>query len=349
MGLRKTALRLWRSRSSSAKDAAAATLDCDSPATHHDNRGLTADRQQLESPPEAPENATLTAIVHSRTKSLRVLSRIENLPTELVEYIASHLLRKHPAFESDIWLAGYARCPGFDGLLEIRATSRTLRAKTDFMFARCFGTHAISFTDAGLLGLLELTYQEKIRRRIRTLIFTAPNPNTKHERTFHEPKYIRKLDSAAQLPEVRYLLRYHPINTAILAAALKRLRLTSVFVAPSLVKCYQIGCQSFERSTSTLPATTIFNATLISKLKLEHFDMSPLRWGSYEGMQPAQSCLAYMEMRSWSHLWSMTSLTLLLGNAGGKWWIPLLSSLVRTANGSKPLLRDTSRSEPKGH
>jgi hypothetical protein len=163
------------------------------------------------------------------------------------------------------------------------------------MFARCFGTYAISFTDACLLRLLELTYQENLRRRVHTLIFTTPNPNTKHERTFHEPKYIRKLDSAAQLPEVRYLLRYHPINTAIVAAALKGLRLTSVFVAPSLVECYQIGDQSFKRSTSTLPVTTIFNATLRSKLKLEPFDMSLLRWGTYEGMQPAQSCLSYIE------------------------------------------------------
>jgi hypothetical protein len=334
MDLRKKALRLWRSRRSRShtKDAAPATLDCDSPATHHKDRSLTTDRPGLDSAPEALDIATLMAILHPRPKNLRVLSRIENLPTELVEYIASNLLRKHPGFESDFSLTGYAECPGFDGLLELRATSRTLRAKTDFMFARCFGTHAVSFTDAGLLGLLELTYEENIRRRIRTLIFTAPNPNTEHERTFHEPKYMRKLDSAAQLPDVRHLLRYHPINTAIVAAALKRLCLTSVFVAPSLAYCCPVGHLSFERSMSTLPAATIFNATLISEITLECFDMGLLRWGSYEGTQPDQSCLSHLGMRSWIHLWSMTSLTLVLDTTGGKLSSSPIFSPVQKAN-----------------
>lgn len=320
MGLRKTALRLWRSRIARTQVAAQSTLVSDTPDAGHEDGAPAANQLQLGSlkEPLAAVNLSTEVAQHVKPKSLRTLSKIEKLPTELVEHIASYLLRRHPAFQEDIKLVGFATCPGFDGLLEFRATSRALRAKTDFMFTRCFETHAVSFTDGGILGLLELTYQENVSSRIRSLIFTAPNPNFGDKRTFQEPKYLRMLNSAAQLPEVRFLFRYHPINTAIVTAALKRLRLTSVTLAPSLVESGYPGYCSLQRSTGTHPIAAIFNATILSKLKLQRLDMSMLRWGTYEGMQPAESCLSYMKVRSWAHLWSMTSLTLVLDNCGCK-------------------------------
>jgi hypothetical protein len=79
----------------------------------------------------------------------RALSAIEMLPTELVEQIASYLIDDYkPPREDDEISADFGPCVAFGGLLEFRKTSRLIQQKTGLLFARCFETHIVKFTEA---------------------------------------------------------------------------------------------------------------------------------------------------------------------------------------------------------
>ncbi|EAT88064.1 hypothetical protein SNOG_04304 [Parastagonospora nodorum SN15] len=193
--------------------------------------------------------AALNAASLSEMEDLHPLSTIERLPTELLQHIASYLLRRYPTFEEDLMLPEFTSCPGFFGLMEFRETSRTIRSKTEFTFNACFETHALSFTDGSILSLLEMSNHEGIRSRMSSVTFVAPYPNWNRYSYYGHPRYEHRLKLAAELPEVRDLLRCHSINTSIIAAALRRLRVTSVILGPSLVTTHWDDCQQSELDT----------------------------------------------------------------------------------------------------
>jgi hypothetical protein len=209
-------------------------------------------------------------------------------------------------------LPEFTSCPGFFGLMEFRETSRTIRSKTEFSFNACFETHALSFTDGSILSLLEMSYHEGIRSRMRSVTFVAPYPNWNRYSYYGRPRYENRLKLAAELPEVRDLLRCHPINTSIIAAALRRLRVTSVILGPSLVTTHWDDCQQSELDKVMNPATIIFNATILSKIRLECLYMDMSDWGTFQGMQPDPTCHYLIEARPLSYLENMTTIALAL-------------------------------------
>ncbi|KAH3914522.1 hypothetical protein HBI56_095070 [Parastagonospora nodorum] len=247
-------------------------------------------------------------------EDLHPLSTIERLPTELLQHIASYLLRRYPTFEEDLMLPEFTSCPGFFGLMEFRETSRTIRSKTEFTFNACFETHALSFTDGSILSLLEMSNHEGIRSRMSSVTFVAPYPNWNRYSYYGHPRYEHRLKLAAELPEVRDLLRCHSINTSIIAAALRRLRVTSVILGPSLVTTHWDDCQQSELDTVMNPATIIFNATILSKIRLECLYMDMSDWGTFQGMQPDPTCYYLIKARPLSYLENMTTLALALHN-----------------------------------
>jgi hypothetical protein len=258
------------------------------------------------------EDRPVDVIQQPVSGSSHPLSAIEKLPTELLQHIASYLLCDYPAVEEDLLFADFTTCPGFDGLMEFRETSRTIHVKTEFTFASCFETHALSFTDGSILGLLEMSYHEGIRFRMRSLIFMAPDLAHKYRCQIDTPEHRRRLDAIAQLPDVQKLLPCYPISTVLITAALKRLRLTSIIVAPSLVTTHNDGYRKSKVPKDANSPTSIFNAAILSKIRLERLEMSMLDWGTYEGMQPDKTCLYQIYDRSLAHLEAMTSLTLVL-------------------------------------
>jgi hypothetical protein len=253
----------------------------------------------------------------------RALSAIEMLPTELVEQIASYLIDDYkPPREDDEISADFGPCVAFGGLLEFRQTSRLIQQKTGLLFARCFETHIVKFTDPGILRLLDLVTCERIGFRIRSLIFVAPDTNCDSAHGHNNALYMDALTAYSQIESVCDWLRCNPTNTSIIAAVMKRLQLLSVFVAPSLVKQRSMSYRQRHWGLDTHPPTVIFNAMILSGVRLEQFEMGVPEWGQYTGIIPVANCLNVIPIKPWV-LEDLTSITLVLAKPTCKLPIPI--------------------------
>lgn len=322
MGLRSSLTHLYRSRRSrlrlrrrpQAEAELAGVRDDPTTHSHLDENVAPVLPRKITRLSSQTERSSASVARLSQTENLHSLSTIERLPTELLQHIASYLVRRYPTFEGDLMLPEFTSCPGFFGLIEFRETSRTIRAKTDFTFNAYFETHALSFTDGSILSLLEMSYHEGIRSRMSSVTFVAPYPNWNRYSYYGHPRYERRLKLAAELPEVRDLLRCHPINTSIIAAALRRLGVTSVVLGPSLVTTHWDDSQQSECDKVVNPAAIIFNATILSRIRLECLYMDMADWGTFQGMQPDLTCFYLIKARPLSYLENMTTLALALHN-----------------------------------
>jgi hypothetical protein len=256
-------------------------------------------------------------IQHLTLERIRALSMIETLPTELVEQIASYLIHDYkPPREDDEMSVDFGGCVELSSLAKFRQTSQSIHQKTDLLFARCFETHVVTFTNSGILRLLEMATCEYIRSRVRFLIFMAPDPDRAPAYGDDDALFKVALSAYSQNQHVSEWLRYDPTNTtidvaAMIAAAMKRLQLVSIFVAPNLIKQYSMGHRHRDWGLDAHPPTVIFNAMILSGLQLEQFDMGIPEWGSYAGMMPATNCLNVFKLRHWA-LEDLTSITLVL-------------------------------------
>jgi hypothetical protein len=253
----------------------------------------------------------------------RAFSTIETLPTELVEQIASYLIDDYkPPREDDEISADFGHCVAFRGILEFRQTSRAIQQKTGLLFARCFETHIVRFTDPGILRLLDLVTCERIGFRIRSLIFVAPDTDCDSAHGYNNALYMDALTAYSQIESVCDWLQCNPINTSIIAAAMKRLQLLSIFVAPSLVKQRSMSYRQRHWGLDTHPPTVIFNAMILSGVRLEQFDMGIPEWGQYTGIMPVANCLNVFPIRPWV-LEDLTSITIVLAKRTCKQPIPV--------------------------
>jgi hypothetical protein len=251
-------------------------------------------------------------VQHLTLECIRALSTIETLPTELVEQIASYLICNYkPPREDDKISVDFGGCVELSSLARFRQTSRSIHQKTGLLFARCFETHVVTFTNSGILGLLEMATCEYIRFRVRFLIFMAPDPDRTSAYGDDDALYKDALSAYSQNQNVFERLRYDPTNTTMDVAAMKRLQLVSIFVAPNLVKQHSMGYRHRHWGLDAHPPTVIFNAMILSGLQLEQFDMGIPDWGSYAGMMPAANCLNVFKLRHWA-LEDLTSITLVL-------------------------------------
>jgi hypothetical protein len=244
--------------------------------------------------------------------NIHTLSKIEDLPTELVEHIASYLLCEYKAIREDEMFNDFGGCVRFHGFLEFRETSQTIRQRTRFLFARCFETHVVTFTDWNILRLLEMSYHEEVSSRVRSLVIIAPDPD--HDTVYddRDPVYIERLAIISRLADVHEWLRNNPVDISIMAATMKRLPLKSVFVAPSLVEQYPGDYRRRNWSVGRHPPTAIFNAMVLSRVRLEKFDMSIPDWGTYAGIRPIANYLNFVPVSSWVFE-NLTSITLVVG------------------------------------
>jgi hypothetical protein len=263
------------------------------------------------------------AVQHLTLDGTRALSTIETLPTELVEQITSYLIDDYkPLREEDETCASFGHCMAFGSILEFRQTSRAIQEKTCLLFARCFETHIVIFTDPDILRLLELVTCEYIGFRIRSLIFVAPEKNDVSAHGHNNALYMDALTAYSQDESVCDWLRCNPVNTSIIAAAMNRLQLLSIFVAPSLVKQHSMSYRHRHWGLDTHPPTVIFNAMILSGVRLEQFDMGIPDWGQYTGIMPVANCLNVVPIRTWV-LEDLTSITLVFAKQTCKQPVPL--------------------------
>jgi hypothetical protein len=138
-----------------------------------------------------PVNTSTTSIPHTQRRSAatmvfpntapRTLSRIENLPTEIVQHIASYLIHEsyYPANSSFEHLkAKPSSVP--DGLLELRETSHTMVAKVEHVFKRLFTVKTLTFYRYSLKRLVQLSHSPAYSPLVKTLVF-MPMSEAWHE------------------------------------------------------------------------------------------------------------------------------------------------------------------------
>ncbi|KAH7086892.1 hypothetical protein FB567DRAFT_54201 [Paraphoma chrysanthemicola] len=250
---------------------------------------------ESDSADEAYENKATQTTFHEHPK----LSALENLPTEVLQQLAQHLICGNNR------QGEFSR---YDGLLEFRSVSRTIRTKTDHVFVHSFNLHAVRFSKKGIVGLFELSNCEPLKSQIQTLVFRAPK-DCEDDRP-SDNTYWQRVNKAIEIPEVRDMLCYESFETALLAVALRRLSLRSVFVAPSLNKLYPEELCTLEASTSSHPPTIIFNAIMRSEAKVQHLNFKPGGWGTYHGIRPTAMRLSQTVLRHSARLEALTELTL---------------------------------------
>ncbi|KAF2035708.1 hypothetical protein EK21DRAFT_106559 [Setomelanomma holmii] len=124
------------------------------------------------------------------------LATLERLPTEIIQNIADGLLRDHTA---------NANTSRYDGFLEFRSVSCTIRAKTEYLFVRSFDAHTVGVSQQGILELLELSEDEAIRGQVHSLVFVA-SKHCKEERRGMNFEFWQRHSRAIELPEVKKLL-----------------------------------------------------------------------------------------------------------------------------------------------
>jgi hypothetical protein len=239
----------------------------------------------------------------------RTLSPIETLPTEIIQHIASRLLRGYKGHPQDTIFVSDAAGSNFDGLLEFRATSRAILAKTDYVFSGFFEITVVAYEARSLLRLWDLSANSSLCQRVRSLVFVARPAQT----PAYNARHYQKISEVKKAPEVQEVIVHNNMVTAIITVALRRFRLHSVYIAPSLVTCYPTA--NLAASTTQHPPTVILNSVLLSKVWLDRFEMGGGSWGTCHGIKPPATHIVCLEKRGWSQVRNLTSISLTLSSS----------------------------------
>jgi hypothetical protein len=239
----------------------------------------------------------------------RTLSRFETLPTETIQHIASHLLRGYKGHPQDTLFVSDAAGSDFDGLLAFRATSSTILAKTEYVFNGFFETTVVGYEARSLLRLWDLSTNNSLCQRVRSLVFVAKPLQTPTDRVQH----FHRISEVMVNKDVQELIPHNNVVTALITVALRRFRLHSVYVAPSLVTHYPKA--NLQASAAHHPPTVILNSVLLSKVWLDRFKMGGGSWGTCHGIRPSATHIVAWEKRGWSQVRNLTSISLTLSSS----------------------------------
>jgi hypothetical protein len=265
------------------------------------------------------------------------LSSFERLPTEIVQQIATDLLRSYQGHPRDTIFVNDAGASSFNGLLELRATSKTILAKTEHVFSRSFETTVVGYEAKSLLRLWDLSVNETLCLRVRSLVFVRTPDVDIGYKTHHCEKLIDVLNTRG----MREVVSQFDLITAMITMALKRLGLHSVLVAPSLVTYYSRDITDI--ASPAWPATTvILNSVLLSKIWLKRLEMGGGEWGTCEGIQPPETQIAACSRLGWSQVRNLTSISLSLSASNCELLLPLFQRRVDLTNTSQTTTQPTA-------
>jgi hypothetical protein len=287
--------------------------------------------------PHAGADDLLSMRAQMALEAPSTLSHIERLPTELVQHIATSLLRSYKGYPRDTIFVNDAGASNFNGLLELRATSKTILAKTEHIFNLTFETTIVGYEAKSLLRLWDLSVNETLCPRVRSLVFVrAPGVDTGYK-IFHCEKLIEVLNTRG----MREVVSQFDLITAMITMALQRLSLHSVLIAPSLVTYYSRDIT--DTWAPAWPATTvILNSVLLSKIWLKRFEMGGGEWGTCEGIQPPETQIAACSRLGWSQVRNLMSISLSLSASNCGSLLSLLQRRVDLTNASQITTQPTA-------
>jgi hypothetical protein len=126
-----------------------------------------------------------------------------------------------------------------DGICQLRATSRTLRAKTEHLFSRCLAIKKVIFDMIGMISLYDLLLSDTYASKDQTLVFVAPMDESRYEAS-------KILEGTQELHKViqamAYMLRprsQQATDVLYIMVAFRRLQnLQTVILSESIQHCY---------------------------------------------------------------------------------------------------------------
>jgi hypothetical protein len=246
-----------------------------------------------------PVNTSTTSIPHTQRRSAatmvfpntapRTLSRIENLPTEIVQHIASYLIHEsyYPANSSFEHLkAKPSSVP--DGLLELRETSHTMVAKVEHVFKRLFTVKTLTFHRYSLKRLVQLSHSPAYSPLVKTLVF-MPMSEAWHETSPYMANWratdLWKLEEVMEDDTLQQLQTKNTPETSLLTVALRAFAgLKTLVVSPGM----QLPWSASVRRHSLLkhPPTMIMAAVMQSATTLKTLSMLGDQARSSGGLKP---------------------------------------------------------------
>ncbi|EAT83462.2 hypothetical protein SNOG_09270 [Parastagonospora nodorum SN15] len=155
------------------------------------------------------------------------LPAIEALPTDLLQQISEDLIYTCHRKADPTTLTYEFIYP--NGICQLRASSKTLRANSERAFARCFRLTSVQFNGTGLSRLVELSLSDKYASLLRIIIFHPAADS----QTIATAKTTPLEAGGENMAKLRHYVTEHAPETTFMIFALARLKgLYSVIIGP---------------------------------------------------------------------------------------------------------------------
>jgi hypothetical protein len=204
---------------------------------------------------------------------------IEALPTELLQQIAEDFIYTCHRKADPTTLTYEFIYP--NGICQLRASSKTLRANSERAFARCFRLKSVRFNGTGLSRFVELSLSDKYALLLRIIIFHPAADS----HTIATAKTTPLEAGGEKMAKFRHYVTEHAPETTFMIFALARLkRLHSVIIGPMFQRLYPAGVR--QRSLARHPPSMILAAIIASRAPLRHMLMWDQTPELFHGVKP---------------------------------------------------------------
>ncbi|KAH4296171.1 hypothetical protein HBH64_088300 [Parastagonospora nodorum] len=207
------------------------------------------------------------------------LPAIEALPTDLLQQISEDLIYTCHRKADPKTLTYEFIYP--NGICQLRASSKTLRANSERAFARCFRLTSVQFNGTGLSRLVELSLSDKYASLLRIIIFHPAADS----QTIATAKTTPLEAGGENMAKLRHYVTEHAPETTFMIFALARLKgLYSVIIGPMFQRLYPASVR--QRSLARHPSSMILPAIIASRVPLKHMLMWDQTPELFHGVKP---------------------------------------------------------------
>jgi hypothetical protein len=142
-----------------------------------------------------PEDAS-SGMIAFKTGTVLQLSKLETVPTELIEHIGSYLT--HEITEREIHICDAT------SVCAVRMAFKTMKAKVDRMFRACLAVKVVSFDTCSLWKLVQLAYSKIYGLSAKLIMITKDEEGRVETLSAEQTENLREIAemaaSSTQLP-----------------------------------------------------------------------------------------------------------------------------------------------------
>lgn len=202
-----------------------------------------------------------------------VMSRVELLPTEIAQQFAAYLVCVNDYHSTS---KGYLNKNESVGLIELRATSRTMQARVEHVFKSLFGIKFLYFHEDSLKRLVQVSQSDAYASLVEILLFIPFPDSLKSSSPACKNPHASdtwKLEETTEDRAVQELRSTNAVETNLLVVALWGLsNVKAITLQPEM----HLPCSAEVRRHRLMKhaPTMILAAVLQSEASLESFEMA---------------------------------------------------------------------------